>query len=84
MFNNKWYDVFDFTPSKIDNEKLNYTIIRKVESEFVTPLDNMLDLIKRIKAKTGKEPESLKDIQDDDLDMIEVQIADNDQEDADQ
>lgn len=50
-WNNKWSDVFDFTPSR--NKNKNYAIKNEVLEDFVSPLSQMLKIVDQVEKRKG-------------------------------
>jgi hypothetical protein len=60
-WNNKWNDVYDFTPNQgADSKKKNYRIKKDILPSFVTSLEQMLSIFTRIEKARGVKIESLK------------------------
>ena len=50
-WNNKWSDVFDFTPSR----NTNYAIKNDVLEDFVSPLSQMLKIVDQVEKMKGSQ-----------------------------
>jgi hypothetical protein len=51
--NNKWTDIYDFTPNKLSSQGLNYSLVPETAPGFVSTLQMMLKFIQAIE-KAGK------------------------------
>ena len=65
---NKWNDVYDFTPHrKADDGSPNFTVSKKVIYDFVSPLEKLTSLVKRVSQAKGVEITSLEEIKAEDI-----------------
>ena len=69
VWNNKWNEVFDFTPNA---KKKNYSIFTDISPNFVSTLQQMQSIIKNVENTRKVKIENLKDIKDEDLDLIQL------------
>ena len=52
MWNNKWTDIFDFTPAK-GGKTMNHTIHDEINPNFVTNMKQMETIIKQLEKVKG-------------------------------
>jgi hypothetical protein len=75
VFNNKWTEVFDFTPHRGDGSGLNYSLKSTLYPEFVSPFDKVSELVTKVSQARGAQIMSLKQVTEvDDLDQIELEF----------
>lgn len=59
-WNNKWNEIYDFTPNKIVTKGLNYSLSLEPTSDFVTSLDDMKKIVAQVEKKKGEKIGHLK------------------------
>jgi excinuclease UvrABC helicase subunit UvrB len=59
-WNNKWNEIYDFTPNKVVTKGLNYSISLEPTSRFVTSLDEMKKIVAQVEKKKGEKIGHLK------------------------
>jgi hypothetical protein len=59
-FNNKWNDIYDFTPNKLASQGLNYSLALEVTPGFVSTLSMMQKVIEAIEKAKGFKVQNLK------------------------
>jgi len=45
FWNNKWNEIYDFTPNKLQSKGLNYSLISDKVNDFVVSLDKMTNIM---------------------------------------
>lgn len=65
-WNNKWHDIYDFTPPKRGDSQ-HYTLINERKNHFVSSLKVMQNIVSQIEKKKGYELQTLKEIVAEDL-----------------
>jgi hypothetical protein len=59
-FNNKWNDIYDFTPNKLASQGLNYSLALDATPGFVSTLSMMQKVIGAIEKAKGFKVQNLK------------------------